>query len=117
MSAGGAKSLSAAPSTSSRKAPGTVRVTGTPAEIVDREIEAPQARRHAAGERPVRRDERRGLIRFFDGGAEDERDRFRLVLGGRRLDEAQPAMPASARHQRRSGARQIVAPSCSAPRR
>ena len=58
------------------------------AEIVDRHIPARQRCKHAAGERTVGRDKRRGHARRFQGFAQCDRNGERFFLRIRRLDHA-----------------------------
>ena len=51
------------------------------AGIVDRHLPARERRKHAAGERPVGRDQRGALLRRFHRLAQHDRDGERLLLG------------------------------------
>ena len=90
MSAGGAKLPSTAPSTRSRKAPGTCARHRYAGRIVNRQIVALEPCGNAPRQHTVRRDQRGGLAGSFDAGFENQRDGLGLVMRGRRDDEANP---------------------------
>ncbi len=61
-----------------------------PGRVIDADAPGFEAHGNAAGEQPVRRDERGGAAGRFRRLAQDERDGLGFVLRRRRLDEAHP---------------------------